>query len=428
MIQRSVPRLAALALLYIIICCIPVKLYADDTTSTDSTDSTASEEKNAIDKDFDELDSVFSDAADVTAEQTKQHTEASQKVSEVLTALATYPIKFSGHMEAQLGYGYKGDTEKSGAYCNFINHLYFSVRPVNEVTLNADIKTSFSNAFTWRVYQMYFDYTLWDKVFISGGKKVVSWGNTKLYSSNIISDTYKSVTAVFSIPFGSASLTVLALYPLSSISESSNNNEEQKYVDDSSDSEMTIEPKDAAYAAQFSFIMGQTSVNLQARRYSTSSGTTPQFALEAKRTIFGFDVYGHGDVHVDAARTMKYENLHEFTFIGGSYRKWDHPNLGLNAEYKYDRNFDSSTITQYVGATAGISDLCNNKLALAVVWNHCITSEVGYVTPGFVITNVFPSANLDTGVNIHYNEDKNDSTKPRLYPTVGIKLILKIDY
>lgn len=399
-----------------------IPLYAGDTAVPDS------ETKSNSEKSFNDLDSLFDQAADISSDQAKTDT-ASQAISQALTALVTYPVKFSGSLDAQLGTAYFPKEGTHSGYYNFINHLYFSARPVNEVTINADIKTSFDNAFTWRVYQMYFDYTLWDRAVITAGKKVTTWGNTKIFDSeaDFLSDSYKSVSALLSIPLGSASFTGAALYSLSNITATDTKDSSSYDTDDSSTIELS--GSETSYAGQFSFLMGQTSVNLLCRKYPASSSTKPLFGMELKRTVFGFDIYGHGQVNIHPGTTMKSDNVQSYRFIGGFYRKWDAiPSLGINTEYYYNKDMNSDTVTQKIGATAGLSKLCNNKLALAVTWNHNLSAKTGDVTPGFIITNVFPSANLDTGVKFSYGANAADSSKPWLDVSAGIKLVLSVNY
>ena len=69
----------------------------------------------------------------------------------------------------------------------------------------------------------------------------------------------------------------------------------------------------------------------------------------------------------------------------------------------------------------GWNGFFGNRIAYVLVGYHNVFDGSGYITPGFVLKNVFPNAQLDTGLTINYTREKIDFT-------LGTKLTLSIGY
>jgi hypothetical protein len=220
------------------------------------------------------------------------------------------------------------------------------------------------------------------------------------------------------------------LYNLGNIDTS----KEYSVNDDDDDETAKAAGDSMSYAAAFDFIMGMTSVNLFFRSWPKNWTDTsvnrpdPVFGLELKRTLLGFDVYGQGAVNINPKQTMKAEDVQQYRLIGGFYRLWDNPRLGINAEYMFYRDVDNDVEEQKIGLTAGLSHLFGNRIALVLAWKHTCMESVGSITPGFAIINVFPNASLQTGIKFSYGANKDDPTKPWLDISAGSKIVLKVNY
>jgi len=380
-------------------------------------------EENYIDDEeasFDEFDSLFEEAADLTeAVQTKEV----EQVAENNPASSTYGIRLSGHFDTGIGYGMIFDSKSfdQTGYLNFQNYFYIRARPVYAVTFYTDLYTGLiSGNPALGISTMYIDYNMWDKVFVSVGKKSLNWTNTRLFDGNTMVGTSSSSTLLgtVNVPAGKFNFTFAGLYG------GTLKDERNATIDKPVSTDVSI--VDVHYAENMDLVLWGALIRLSAHQWHPAKpGVTypTEFALELKRTFWGFDVYAHGDLGCKFSSAMTNESFSNYRGIGGFYRKWNAGpyELGVNIECRHVYNFADSSNTVEIGEELGWNKLCNNKLALALAGYHNITAGTGYITPGFVVKNVFPNANLNTGLTIKYAPDSVNFV-------LGTKLTLSLDY
>lgn len=367
-------------------------------------------EESIEDASSEDFDFLFDDATDLeTTDETEQ---------EVTDVVSTYPITFSGHLDTDIGYGLivsSAGISHTG-YLNLANHFYVSSRPVSPIKIFADIYTSLTNTSpSLELYQMYMDYNLWDRMFISVGKKNISWGNCRLFDSNtVLGNTQgNTITGTVSIPFGSTNLTFAGLMKGTIPSSASG------FIDTNINTNVNL--KDVSYAGLFDFVVFDTLISLSAHQYHPEATDFSTIAgLELKRTIFGFDAYMHGNIDFKIEKSMNLQSFDKLNVIAGFYRKWSAPNMGINIEYRHGYDFTENKNTCEIGEQWGWNGLFNNKIALVLAGYHDLTNKKGYITPGFVLKNTFPHANLNTGITVNYGTDINC--------TLGTKLSIALDY
>lgn len=376
-------------------------------------------------------------------------------------ASLSIPLKMSGDMSAEIGGAYINDNKDSdfSAYFDFYNYLYFTARPDKYMAIKGSFKTALpsdgdeeTQNHYFYLYELYFDYIMADKIYITAGKKNTVWGNIRLFSNddnfddddrdalytNVLYDSRENISGILRIPFGPSTLNFLIMYGGGA-------------VDDG------IERKDMSYAASLDFVLFKTSINFFGRMFPSENGNQaasyqpPILGAEVKRTIFGIDFYIQSLARVKSNSTLKKvfkeefydkKNFSKFVFTGGFYRIFDsfYPNFGINAEfqgiyypadtYKYENEYytDKSDFSEYLSSDDNINkyliidkgtftkrfivDIGLSKIGpdrnikLGVQWNHDITNKSGYVKPALIISNITPHCDLRTGFKWEYWEEQ----------------------
>ena len=334
----------------------------------------------------DDFDSIFDDAgADVEVEQATPVIPAASSSSS--------GISFTGHFDGDVGLSaIIKDKPDFGGYIALKNMLYMDVKPNPSVGIHGALETSLDNKFSIGLTYFYFDYLLFDRIFISAGKKSLTWGYTRLFADgNIMADTNGMLNAEVRFPWSSGTLTLVGAYNYALLTS-------------------TPSYTDITYAASLEQTIGHTSAHLFAKKYGkseTSGGVhkSPVAGLELKRTILGFDFYAQG-----AARLPGFKSFEGVNAIAGFYRLWDgfDPNIGINIEYEY----------KYIQNPADGQNAHNNLLWLqwgikrigkkknmkgAVDWQHNFTDSNGKVTAAFIVDGLFPYASWKNGVEVSYS-------------------------
>lgn len=380
---------------------------------------------NIDDSSFEDLDSLFEDAADLE-EAVQSATLETETTNESKPAAAApspyYGIRLNGNLEAAMGYGLAYSTitgfDQSG-YLSFDNHFYAKSKPNDAVYIFADVRVFLMQANPGlQLYQIYFDYNLWNKVFITVGKKSIGWGQCRLFDSNTVLGGTLGSTILGSVrvPVKSANLTAVAMYG------GTIKLPDADTIDINPIAGTGVNKADLHYAAQMEGILWNTLVAFNAHQYHPAKTTySTRAGLDLKHTFFGYDCYTHTDTALKISSNMNKNSWSHVRTIAGFYRKWDSPNLGFNIEGRHIYTFASGKNTFEIGEQFGWNGFWGNRIAIAFVGYHNITAGTGYVTPGFVLKNVFPSANLNTGLTVDY-------TPQGVAFTLGTKLTLSVDY
>jgi hypothetical protein len=271
------------------------------------------------------------------------------------------------------------------------------VKPAPVISIYGALNTSLSNNFSLDLSYLYFDYMLFDMVFISAGKKNLSWGYTRLFKNgNIMEDTNGQLNAEFRFPWSTGTFTFVGAYDYKLLSDN------PSY-------------KDISYAFSLEQTVLHTSVNLFAKINGLSLA-----GLEIKRTIFGFDCYGQVYVNIaDYKKLNQKSGYGQVTATAGFYKLWDgfDPNLGINIEYQYSGNHK-------IALQGGIKRIGKRKnMKVGIDWNHDFTSKDGNVTAAFIIDGVLPYASWKNALSVDYGP-ATGKTKF----TLGSVISLSLDY
>ena len=356
--------------------------------------------------DLDDFDSIFTDAApDVEVEQSQPVTAA--------PAQSTSAISFTGHFNGDVGLSaIIIDKPDFGGYIALDNTLKMTVRPAPVVSIYGALDTSLSNKFSLALSYLYFDYMMFDKLFISAGKKNVSWGYTRLFANgNIMADTNGQLNAEFRLPWSTGTLTFVGAYNYALLSG-------------------TPSYRDITYALSVEQTILHTSVNLFAKKYGQSEKTEgvhkhPLAGLELKRTILGYDVYAQG-----VARLADYKKLgskdgwESVTATTGFYKLWDasDPNFGINIEYQY--KWTPGVQSHKIALQGGIKRIVKKKnMKCGLDWTQDFTTNDVNVTAAFIVDGVFPYASWKNEVSVDYGPVTG---KPKF--TIGSVISLSLDY
>lgn len=371
--------------------------------------SFAQELDTAADDDF---DSLFDDATeDVVIEE-----QPAPVVQQAPLQIAASMIKFSGRLDADIGAAlYYTDKLHPTGYLDFDNVFRMKVRPANTLALNAAITTYNENRFTMYLSDMYIDYLVFDRVYISAGLKSSETvgGYTRILSESATSDTSGQVNIDVRFPWSTGMVKVLGAY-------------NQKEV-------AGIEPsaEDITYGVELEQTIGHTSVNLFAKKYGENVETSldvhkhPSAGLELKRTIFGFDTYIQSVASLaNYKKPYAKEGYERVAATAGFYRLWDaqDPNVGINLEYKYVWVPGAETAHNHqIAYEGGIKRLGKNKnFKIGVNGAHNFTTQSGNAKLALLISGIFPYANWTNAVSVDYV--KGVSFKPAVASIIAIDL------
>ncbi|MCR5605747.1 MAG: hypothetical protein K6F69_02880 [Treponema sp.] len=411
-------------------------VFSEDTETVSESVSTEESYEEPFADLFDE-DSIFDDVEDVEAVITEEKSEK----GEVVIAIDEWkiPLKFTGHMEADIGAGAireDGETEKTG-YFSFTNYLYFTARPDKCISINGSMKTYMpGSSVTFSLYELYFTYILLDKAFITAGKKKTTWGYTRLFtsykendtdddrggfSSDILYDSLGGTSMLLNVPVGTfANFSVFSLY-----------------TDSGSGSSSQMSMNDMSFAASAEFTVFNTALNFFARKYPSETGNRsseykrPLLGSEIKKTIFGTDFYVQGIGTVNSFSLLKEVDIlafYDLILTCGFYRKWE--NFGINVEYQEDYVTSSKEHYRAVAYDIyGRIKYSNKSIKIGASGSHIQKdssgNNYGYVKPGVILSGFFPYADLDTGLKIQYG-DTSSYVSPKL--TFGSYLAISMDY
>ena len=399
----------------------------------------------------DDFDSVFEGAEDteeaVVTEQVRAGTDYNVQLGSI-----KFPLEISGKMSTEVGTAYIREFKKNDAtvYFDFKNYIYFTTRPDKYLALKGVLKTSMpddsndseSNQLFY-LYEMYFEYLFWDRIYFTAGKKKSVWGNIRLFSdakdyqgdsdalyTNLLYDSREQISGIFKIPVGNHTFTALALYNVNSASGNSPGT------------------KDMSLAANAEFVLLNTSLNFFGRRFPMTYGTNSNdhqltvAGLEFKKTVFGFDMYGQtmgrvlsGQKAVKKMFTSKFSDWSSFNRIistGGIYRIWNDtaPYVGFNFElqniYRPEPGDGERFFTNRIALHFAMSKLGPNKdIKIGTKWSHNIDEKTGVVEPGIIFSRVLPHCDWKNGFKLQYG----DSTSYEKYKlTIGTYLTISMDY
>ena len=387
-----------------------------------------------------DIDSLFENAADISTQEAQEKADAEKPAASVaaggLSSLlpGKSPITFTGRLKAEVGLGYVWDPISGNGfsgYFDFENYLTFKASASRNLSITGEFLTEFPS-FCFSLYQIYFDYRLFDRIYITGGRRQYKWGYVRIFDDddeyettgrfqpNILYDSRQTISARVIVPVSLFSFTGVAMYPLSSTSGLTGGD--------------PVSPSSMSFALSAEARIKRVAVNLFGRKFPSSSGQYPILGAEAKTSIFGVDIYAHTQVRVaDASGAIRFkqEGFGTVTTIAGANWMWDktRPIIALNFECQNVWNAESSEFTNrlaFVGAVSKIGP--GEHITVGVEWNHNITDACGDVTPGIIVSGLLPHARWKTAAEIYYGEDEsgNKISSPRV--NLGTTIYLEMSY
>lgn len=398
-----------------------------------------------------DLDSLFEDAEDISAEEADAGGGPASKSSPAtggLNALLpeSSPLSVSGHLVTEVGLGYvwaESGNNLSG-YFDFENILTLSARASRNLSLTGRVLTEFPS-FNIGLDEIFFDYLLFDRIYLSGGKRQYYWGYVRLFDDddeydddeyddktgrfqpNILYDSKENISARLVVPVSVFSFSAVAMFPLLSAEGHSGTD--------------PVSPSFMSFAGSAEARIGRTTVNIFGRKFP-SSVTGPQgipiLGLEAKRTILGFDLYLHAQARIASfyrLADLRAEGFDRITFVVGIMRLWDSfkPNIAVNLEYQNvfrpepaDSDPRVSQRLAFVGAVTKIGP--GERLTAGVEWNHDLTDCSGDVTPGVIVSGFLPHARWKTAAEIYYGKDPEGARISSPTIRLGSTIYLEMDY
>ena len=397
----------------------------DDTVDND--DSTIADLAFSDDDAFDDLDDIFFGAEDTDA-VINAPSQAEGLATTLTVGDVAIPLRLSGSLTSSLGYGQQrtDDDITNSGYFDFYNYLYLYARPDTYLTVRASIVTNFPKERELPILsfqELYFDYLVCDKIYVTAGKKGTTWGYTRLFttdfdeakkaeydesnakiiggfSTNVLSDSIEAISCMLRIPFWTGMFSAIALYK-----------------GDGSSMDM----EDMSYAASIEVTVWKTAINLFGRknpnesRYTSATISSHLMGFEVKRTVLGADVYVQEIAQFPSIRNMKHLFFeHDKTVFSshlvtaGLYRWWDKhdPNIGFNIEGQLEYLPATNEYFRRVAFDGGLRRIGPKKnIKIGFAWVHNVDSGIGYVKPGISVANVLPHADWSTGLQIEYGSD-----------------------
>lgn len=385
-------------------------------------------------EEFDDFDSLFEDAGDISVEEvapaltsveTNTENPSNQKNNSFFK-----PLTFSGYLEGEVGlaflYNQKPDIT---GYFDFLNDLYFSARASKNLAIKGTVRTELPD-FGISLRELYFDYLIFDRIYITAGKKTISWGYVRLFSNSdsygdstdlygplltdIMTDTSGAILTQVQLPIFTGTINAVAFYKGSM--------------------KTTPSWKDFSLAGSIEMTLLNTSVNLFGRKYPSKEGNlsaqykAPILGLEMKRTILSTDFYVQGQTSIkDFNKMNSFLGYEQFVVTGGFYRWWDNiiPKIGFNIEYQfiYMPNEIDSTAHR-IAFAGGLGSLGKKKnMKIGLEWNHNVLAESGNVVLGFIVSGILPHAEWKTGLETTYGSLYTDRIpKIKLGSTIKVQM------
>lgn len=384
-------RLSAILLLFLLISAVPFSMTADEMLSSDDGEM------------YDDFDLLFDDAAeDIIIEEAPVPVvdETSSALSESGSTVSSV-ISFTGSFSGNVGAAavWADDELSGGGVLSFTNTLFMTAKPASDFTVHASVKTTESNL-TLDLSSFYFDY-LWKSVFISAGKKSLSWGNIRMFNTETYGVILTNPVAGFDPLTAELRFTLAGSWTFAGSGDITDG---------------TISWNGMKYALAYENNLGNTNIDF----YGTYIAEVWGAGLELKRTIGGFDFYGQGLCHFE-------DETHKIVGTTGFYRLWETegPDYGINFEYQYvhDETADESDAHK-IALETGIKQMGKRKnLKLGTQWGHDFSNGSGFANVAFLISGIFPHANWTNAVGVKYEDD---FTNPEI--TIGSTISISIDY
>ena len=368
-------------------------------------------------EEMDDFDSIFSDAEDLEEAVTDEPAQGNGVV-QVFSSAFSSMVHFSGSFSGSLGvtYNYDGRIENEDDRDSYAfgiklnNSLNMTINPGAALVIRGGLDTGIDNGFNLGVSYLYFDYLLFDRIYISAGKRGVSWGYLRLFTdghNNIFSEDGTQLAMEIRYPWTFGTLTF-------AVTGNASN----------------VKPNSLNYYGSLEVTVLNTSINLFAKRPEKLSEPKKSnaFGLELKRTILGFDVYGQELLRLSNIRAFDSPKNYDYIIeTVGFYRLFDSfdPNIGFNIEYKHEYEPKAEKEhSDYISFEGGLKRLGKNKnIKIGVTSKFNITEKNGSSTLGLAVSGLLPYADWANSFGISYGKGYNAAVF-----SISTGLSLSLDY
>lgn len=388
---------------------------SEEFSNSEYTEEADGYEKSDDFEDFDDFDSIFDDAEDLDEAVVDEEEKPETPIQVVASAFSSI-VHFSGSFNAEVGLAFihlpDGGVEENNIFNGFFslnNTLNMMVNPTPTFVVRGSVDTGINNGFNISVSSLYFDYLLLNHVYISAGKKGISWGNIRLFNSGYYGCETHSGGLYSTGPkhadiFGDdgAALALDIKYPWSfgTLTFATTGN-----------AASSIKVENFNYYGSLELSVLNTNFNLYAKR-ATKKPEPPRsdlVGLEIKRTILGFDTYVQGICRINNFKKLNTVSSYDYIVgTAGIYRLFDSfdPNIGFNIEYQHEY-VPSSEIKHYdrLAFEGGLKRIGNKKnIKIGVMSHYTITEKHGFSGLNFTIANILPYADWTNKFAIGYGE------------------------
>ena len=393
---------------------------------------------------MDEIDSMFEDSSDSLGTES----------GPVTVAAATSPLSnivFNGNIKATLGYIHKIQPEREKTpYASFYATLGFTARPSSVFCLKGDVYAKFPDM-EWDVKTLYFDYILLDRVYLTAGRTDTKWGNSFIFDTNILDDTFydktdssvlstddddddfsKDFFGIATVPLGKGEIQAIAQYYYK-------------------DKEQKLDKENLSFAGSIEYPLGLFSLKAFVKTWPDvlvrKQNITPAVGLELSGDFFDWHVNLWGKVHTDvpdkkilySSYTWKKEDFDYAKFVGGVGRLWQFGKEGQKIGFvsEFETVFDNtdklngSEVTNNVALTASWRHIAGGIVSANLQWFHNLDDSFGSVIPSLSFSGL-PHGTVSLLVPVFYGNqittyNKVDIVSTEQKPTVLLGFVFSLN-
>lgn len=344
------------------------------------------------------------------APQADTETQSSD-ARQLLSPFHAQPLSVTGSFTSMAGIvgGYTDSTDAAGtAYTggyefrmtpglSFVPSLTFSARPDETIRFQGTVSFPFaaSEMFSPSINEMFFDYTLQDRVYLRIGRHLVSWGVTRIFGvgGDLMETSNQGLDIKATVPIGSGGMTGIMLAP------------QKIFTEQFSWGDMT-------WGLQADVPIGKSEFILSGSYFGHDTDYTPIRATAAMKTsLFGIDLFAEGiGSSTFSVRPKAYVSPTFSGIVSGFFWERADPALKLYGEYYYgkyylfgDETSESSAFKHFVSLVAGMDRVFGSPINIGIQWAHAFLDGSGIVVPGFSV-NMWPHTSLQVGFPCRYGE------------------------
>lgn len=304
---------------------------------------------------------------------------------QTLAAFHAQPLSISGSLTAEAG-GIVGFIDRAGGgYAwdmtpgvSVVPSLTFTSRPDETLRIQGTVEFT-SLSFSPTVTEMFFDYTLLNKVFFRIGMHTVSWGVTRFFDGggDLMSASGTGLNIKANVPIGPGGITGVVLANPSQINSLTN-----------------LSWRDLTFGGQGDLPIGKSEIILSGT-YLGSALAPLRSTVVLKTSLFNVDLFGEGIGSWTSGTPLAIPS-----FVLGFYWEQPEPEFKFYGEY-YFNGADTSMKDQRLALAISMDKAFKSPFTLGLEWTHALVDNSGIVIPG-VSFDIFPHVTLLVGLPCRY--------------------------